>query len=290
VDGLGATTPLGVAARSTLAVRLHDVRAFEPRVLRHRDADTVHDMRVATRRLRAALGLFGGDELEPATFEVKRLTRALGEVRDLDVQIEWLTRALDDKRAASEQAGVRVLLEDRQARLRKSERTVVPVIERWAKEAAPRVEQAIGTVEARGRLGGTVMRRRLQRRLERLEPLIEETLESADPRSAHKLRIAIKKLRYHAELLEPALPEPVGAILQALVPLQEELGALHDHDVRVEFLVRWLVDVDENGRPGAIALLRGELEGRDRLAAELHAELSRWQSRKVLRSLARPLQ
>ena len=58
------------------------------------DIERVHDMRVATRRLRAALEIFGPcfprQELKAALRQVKELADALGERRDRDVAIATL--------------------------------------------------------------------------------------------------------------------------------------------------------------------------------------------------------
>jgi CHAD domain-containing protein len=56
--------------------------------------DPVHDMRVATRRLRAALRLLRMRELDPP---VKKLQDALGGVRDLQLQIVWFKGCLRDR-------------------------------------------------------------------------------------------------------------------------------------------------------------------------------------------------
>src|SRR3989442_13120155 len=51
------------------------------------EKDAVHEMRVAARRLRATLRLLRLEKLDP---KVKALQDALGEVRDLQLQIDWL--------------------------------------------------------------------------------------------------------------------------------------------------------------------------------------------------------
>lgn len=84
------------AAGLTIGVRSHELFAHAPHVLDTSDIERVHDMRVATRRLRAALEMFAPcfdrTEHKAVLREVKRLADALGARRDPDVQIEELER------------------------------------------------------------------------------------------------------------------------------------------------------------------------------------------------------
>jgi hypothetical protein len=52
----------------------------------------------------------------------------------------------------------------------------------------------------------------------------------------HDLRIAAKRLRYTLELFEPQLGAEGKRLISRVKDLQEELGNLHDHDVRIEFI------------------------------------------------------
>jgi CHAD domain-containing protein len=88
------------------------------------DPEAVHKMRVATRRLRAALRVFE-DMLPPSAAELGRelrwLAGALGAVRDLDVQIHSLGEASQTLQAAPEAAGpVVCLFEARRATAREA--------------------------------------------------------------------------------------------------------------------------------------------------------------------------
>jgi CHAD domain-containing protein len=84
------------AAARTIGVRTHELFACAPHVLDTSDIERVHDMRVASRRLRAALEVFAPcfdrSEHKAVLREVKRLADALGERRDPDVQIDGLER------------------------------------------------------------------------------------------------------------------------------------------------------------------------------------------------------
>jgi CHAD domain-containing protein len=84
-----------VAAR-TVEVRTEEVFAFADGVLNTADIERVHDMRVATRRLRAALEVFEvcfpKGEFKRALRDVKRLADTLGQRRDPDVALAAIDR------------------------------------------------------------------------------------------------------------------------------------------------------------------------------------------------------
>ena len=78
------------------------------------DVESLHDMRVASRRLRAAMSVFESafavKEFRPLEREAARVTDALGEVRDSDVQIEYMT-ALRQKVSVAERVGLDALVD-----------------------------------------------------------------------------------------------------------------------------------------------------------------------------------
>ncbi|HEV2813641.1 MAG TPA: CHAD domain-containing protein, partial [Solirubrobacteraceae bacterium] len=82
------------AAARTVAVRAEELWQHSDGVLDTDDIERVHDMRVATRRLRAVLEIFAPcfprDEHEVVLREVKALADALGARRDPDVQLAAL--------------------------------------------------------------------------------------------------------------------------------------------------------------------------------------------------------
>jgi CHAD domain-containing protein len=95
IHGLAADTPFAEAAARTVEVRAAELFEQSADVLDTSDIERVHDMRVATRRLRAVLELyepcFPPDELKVVLRDVKRLADALGARRDPDVQLAALT-------------------------------------------------------------------------------------------------------------------------------------------------------------------------------------------------------
>lgn len=94
VPGLSCDDSFRSAAGKIIWTRFDEMMSFSTAALEGKDPEGVHDMRVASRRLRAALELFRDAfpqrELRPMLREVKRLADALGGVRDLDVLLERL--------------------------------------------------------------------------------------------------------------------------------------------------------------------------------------------------------
>ena len=158
IEGLESNDAYGAAAAKVVAVRSREVADHSRDVLDVTDIERVHDMRVATRRLRAALEVFEPCFPEPqygeALKEVKAIADALGERRDADVAIAALERFAQGL-AAPDRPGVASLTEQ------------------------IRIEQA----EANAGLEAFVHPRRLAALSERLSELVVEA-EAAGPGEA----------------------------------------------------------------------------------------------------------
>jgi CHAD domain-containing protein len=114
LDGLAGADRFAVAARRVVAVRAGELFEHAGGVLDTGDVERVHDMRVATRRLRAALEIFAdafdADEHRAVLRDVKRLADALGARRDPDVLLERL-EALRAELPATDLGAYEALLE-----------------------------------------------------------------------------------------------------------------------------------------------------------------------------------
>ncbi|HXR30460.1 MAG TPA: CHAD domain-containing protein [Solirubrobacterales bacterium] len=97
---LDCEASFAVAAADVVQIRSEEVFEHSAGVLDLDDVEHVHDMRVATRRLRAALEIFADcfprKRHRKALKRVKALADALGERRDLDVEIELLESCADE--------------------------------------------------------------------------------------------------------------------------------------------------------------------------------------------------
>lgn len=113
IPGLEEHDPYGVAAAKVLAVRTQELRDLSAGVLDTSEIDRLHDMRVTTRRLRAALEVFRPcfpkKRFNAVLREVKELADALGERRDRDVAIASLGE-LAERFSRPDRAGVESLI------------------------------------------------------------------------------------------------------------------------------------------------------------------------------------
>lgn len=93
-------------AAGTFLPLLMQLEAELQGVVKDDDIEYVHRCRVATRRIRAAFPLFfecfPDKKLRRWEKQIRRLTRSLGEARDLDVQIEFIRSVIADRKAGKE--------------------------------------------------------------------------------------------------------------------------------------------------------------------------------------------
>ena len=149
IPNLTAEQSYAEAAAEIVAVRGEELAHHSAGVLDTEEIDRVHDMRVASRRLRAALEVF--EPCFPAKpfrrilLEVKRLADGLGERRDRDVAILALER-FNSQMHAADQRGVDSLVKRLRAEQREANQELEPLVreERIAKlrEAVSELAQA----------------------------------------------------------------------------------------------------------------------------------------------------
>ncbi|MBI0582899.1 MAG: CHAD domain-containing protein [Methanomassiliicoccus sp.] len=208
------------------------------------DAEGVHQMRVASRRVRAALPVFSScfKKSQHGRWRkgVKGLTGALGEARDTDVQIDYL-RSFLERASEAEGPGARYLLDAREAQRREQQEQVLGwldnireegVIEEMESVLAKKV-QALGhrKPDVRGR---TAYAAGLAHTSFRVAELLKLEAAVGDPRAKdehHRMRIAAKRLRYTLETFRPLFDDQLKEEIGALKELQDLLGEMHDCDV-----------------------------------------------------------
>jgi CHAD domain-containing protein len=142
---LSAEGSYAEAAPKTIAVRAEELVEHSHDVLDVGEIERLHDMRVATRRLRAALEVFEPcfprKEFKRALREVKDLAEALGERRDRDVSIKAM-RAFGAEMPSADQKGIAALVERLTDEQREANEALAPVV------APDRIEALRARLEA----------------------------------------------------------------------------------------------------------------------------------------------
>jgi len=210
------------------------------------DVDAVHDARVATRRVRELLALVPlapgrGRQEEDVVKDCARIGRALGRVRDIDVQIA----SIKEVEAHTPQAAPSLVLvrQDYECDRLTKMRRLIKTLERVDVEA---VLRTIGEEHASGlkmRLVAAGWKPQLRRQImERAEAAIDQIGHATGvyfPKRAHSARIAIKRLRYAAEIAEATGAPRLAPAIKALSKVQAILGDLHDRQELADRLKRY---------------------------------------------------
>lgn len=242
-----ASTPASQVARRTLRKRLDAVWTELQAAAGDRpDADRVHRLRVATRRTLAAVDAFS--DLLPAkrrdwfAKRLRRLRRAAGEARDLDVLTDRLSREVAGPQSPVAGLAARdrlvAMLARRQAASRGPIRQMRDAL--LAGDWHGRTERLLDRVGSRGqdRPFADFARRRFRPLVARFFATADHRLRSAA--ELHRLRIEGKKLRYAMEIFACVFPVREGVrCADALERLQETLGDFTDHAVAADRLRRW---------------------------------------------------
>ena len=131
IPDLTADAPYADAAAKIVSVRGEELAEQAQGVLDTGDIERVHDMRVATRRLRASLEIFQPcfpeKAYDQALAEVKRLADALGERRDRDVAIAAL-HGFNDGMAAPDRRGIASLIEQLRTEQEEANEGLAPLV------------------------------------------------------------------------------------------------------------------------------------------------------------------
>jgi CHAD domain-containing protein len=244
--GIVADDTLPEAARKVLAFHFARMQNREAGTRNGADSEDLHDMRVATRRMRAAWRVFE-DAFKPG--RTKRLRRRLeglsdklGAVRDLDVLIEGLA-AYQVGLNPDQQPGLDPLLS-----LWKRQRSVArkQLIEEFdSNRYAALIDEMDEFLAAGSNAAATVPTPTIPHRVKDRAPsqiwaayervrAYELVLAWADIETIHQLRIATKWLRYTLEFFGETLGPDGPHLLGRVVALQDYLGLLHDADVAVK--------------------------------------------------------
>lgn len=240
-------------SHARLREQLDVILANDPGVRLGADDESVHRMRVATRRARALLRtaepLYVGD-VQVLSAELKWLASVLGDVRDLDVLQARLSAQADTLDPVDTSAAHRLLrtMERSRSRVR---RTLLKAID------APRYatlldcfEETIASLQPSG--DETPLRTLADRELEKLRRDAKPLGDNAEDEQLHELRKRGKKVRYAYELAG------VDKVVRRAKQFQDVLGGYQDSVVAEERLRALAADAPADQAVAAGLLVAGE--------------------------------
>lgn len=284
--GLEPSDTLAEAGRKVLSFYFGQMLTHEPGTCLGSDTESVHDMRVATRRMRAALQVFDSGfskkAIKPLRSGLRTTGRVLGEVRDLDVLLENLhqyRQSLPER----EQSGLQPLLELWLAEREEAREELLTYLH--SKKYRRFKQDLLKFVITADRGAKSIPDDGLARyQLPYLVPCLiyerfkdvhayDELLEEASLDTLHKLRITFKQLRYALEYFAEILGEEGKLVIEEVKALQDHLGELNDARVASDLLRVLLVDWDKKQR----RLPQVERQNSTQLAAYLQAKLEEQQ-------------
>jgi len=276
-----ASATIGTVATAALRRQLSAFLDEEPGARLGDDPERLHDMRVASRRLRAALTLFA-EVLPPQVVALREELRwiggVLGAVRDLDVQLEQLDgwRATLPEADRSALDALNSLLEEQRAEARATmlealdSRRYESFVNRFGRalRARPPRNSALWSAPAR-QVAPALIEARFR--------AVRRAVKGLDPDSQagdyHRLRIHGKRLRYALEFFAELYPKPTLALSKRLAALQDILGLHQDADVAIARLHALVAESSDRLEPATVFAMGQIAERYRRSMGDLRAEV-----------------
>lgn len=225
----------------------HDAVKHRVNVLRNHvdaaaahDVEGIHDLRVASRRLRAALGDFAGRfkkrSIKPLRERVRNVTRGLGKARELDVTLALLRTM---RRHAPKDTREAISRTARTLRaLRKAESANVDASCAFVRDDG--FEALCRDLLHADRRSEKCYRKEtastLRKRYTRLARAYDVWRAKPSDGSLHRVRIAFKKLRYSCEIARDLYGERMDAFIEGVKGAQEVLGDWNDVRVLRDYI------------------------------------------------------
>lgn len=274
------------------------------------DIETIHRMRVASRRLRAAMPLFStclpSKKLDGWQKQVRKITRALGIARDADVQIELMEEFYSSLPQANYRPGIRRLLLRLQQKRQGQQARVDKALDRLENSQAlveiketltPLVEKQVQIVAYSPDLYRLAFDS-IKASLDELLAYEAVVYEPEQVEQLHAMRIAAKRLRYTLETFAGIYVDELKQPIQVMRKIQDALGEIHDCDVWTSYLPEVIEDerrraLDYYGStrpvgrliPGLLFFQQNRRAAREKEYQEFVEDWKKWQAKGIWESL-----
>jgi len=286
---------------NTLDPHIADLKKAAQNILKRKDIEDVHDVRVASRRIRSTLFSFA-DYLPKKQFkdwmkDTRAITKAYGKVRDLDVQLDLINQiysGTDDSKLRAGLRRIKLRLEQKRHALQEKtaqssqtllENSAIDNLSNWVNGTLDESVEEESYSAGLYQLGY----KQIQNRLD--EFLFYEVFifDSQRVEELHSMRISAKKLRYSLEIFSELYKHETDFTLKITKQAQDYLGEIHDCDVWIEFLPRFMQKEHERIktfygytrpyrriRPGIEYLIMNRKEERERLYQTFLKDWKNW--------------
>lgn len=237
-----------LAAAQVLEERATQITVLSKGVLDVTETEAAEQLWLASRRLRAALEVFrpclGRSEYREGRTEARRISKAVGKRRDVDVAIAAYDRVREETDPAEAGGIDRVVAMLRREQATANRALAQVVHGRRMQAFRVRIEEiADSTVEADAADRANEYRPieilppelidLVSKRLEKLRLGAPDSLEAEGVEAQHRMRIAAERLRYSLELTGDALGTQAHTARRAARGLQDVLGEIRDCDLAV---------------------------------------------------------
>ncbi len=284
-------------------------------VRKPRDIETVHRMRVSSRRLRAVLDVF--QDCLPAKrrtiwmTEVRNMTKALGAARDTDVQIDSINKIYRELPDLQFRSGIRrLLLRLKQRRTRLQTKLISRLDEFESSGVSEEMNAAFTGLAGRNLEVYLYTPELYKRSFESIQTAYQQFIsyeekiqDVSNVDDLHAMRIAGKNLRYVMECFAQIYSNQLKSQLSVMKTAQELLGNIHDCDVWITELPGFIENEQkktinyfgrdrhsERFKPGIQYLLDLKTSDRENLYKEFIAKWKEWKDKKIWEALFQVLQ
>jgi len=251
--GIKPDDTMAEACRKLLRFQFARMLSHEAGTIAGDDIEELHDMRVATRRMRAAFDVFKGafvaNEIQPYIKGLRATGKALGRVRDLDVFIQKTQKYIDNL-PEEDREGLRPLLDSWQEQREIARQKMVETLQ---SEKYKRFKIQFGVFVNTAGMG--VKKRAAEENalglVRHSAPMLiytqfssvrsfGEIMQNPTLEQLHALRIRFKKFRYSVEFFREVLGDSAKDVIGDIKRMQDHLGNLNDADVACKLLNRFI--------------------------------------------------
>ena len=227
------------------------------------DVDGIHDVRVASRRIRALLRahkkLFKKAPFRDFECRVKAVTRGLSTARELDVTIALLEKRRRKLKGSTRLATTQVIRFLREQRSEESPNVDAGIHLIGDGRFGKSMETIRGGVKSMKRCYLDTARTALTKRLDALHAIHTKWQQTRSEEDLHQVRIAFKRLRYSCEIFDPLYGKAMQDYVKTLKSAQEHLGDWNDLRVMRDYVEHLARGVSGDAVEG-VPLLHGQLE------------------------------